>query len=174
MSTQTGLIYAYEEDEALAEIGLYAFYFEAIDYRTGDVVWRQLAGAGGYKNDNYSPMALGPDGTLYQGTSLGTLWMRDNPPAKGAETPAAAATGGSQGSSSIPTPALTRTCTVPKLKGRTLRASEKKIRGADCTVGKVTKKKGAEAKTGKVVGQSKKPGTVVAAGTAVRVTLAKD
>jgi PASTA domain len=173
MSTQTGLIYAYEEDEALAEIGLYAFYFEAIDYRTGDVVWRRLAGAGGYKNDNYSPMALGPDGTLYQGTSLGTVWMRDNPPAKEAAGPAAAPTGASSGSSSTPTPAPARTCTVPKLKGRTLRASKRKIRDADCTVGKVTKKKGAKAKTGKVVGQGRRAGTVLPAGASVKLTLGR-
>jgi hypothetical protein len=65
------------------------------------------------------------------------------------------------------------TCTVPKLKGKTLKTSKKRIKGADCKVGKVTKKKGAKAKTGKVVGQNKKPGTVLPAGTAVKVTLGK-
>jgi IPT/TIG domain len=57
-----------------------------------------------------------------------------------------------------PTPPPPPTCTVPRLKGKTLKASKKKIKGADCKVGKVTKKKGAKAKTGKVVGQNKKPG----------------
>lgn len=65
------------------------------------------------------------------------------------------------------------TCTVPKLKGKSLKASKKKIRGADCKVGKLTKKKGAKASTGKVVGQSKKPGSVLPAGTVVKVTLGK-
>jgi hypothetical protein len=72
-----------------------------------------------------------------------------------------------------PPPPPPPTCTVPKLKGKTLKASKKKIKGADCKVGKVTKKKGAKAKSGKVVGQSKKPGTVLPAGTVVKVTLGK-
>jgi hypothetical protein len=70
---------------------------------------------------------------------------------------------------SIPAPA----CTVPKLRGKSLKASKKRIKGADCKVGKLTKKKGAKASTGKVVGQSRKPGTVLPAGTVVKVTLGK-
>jgi IPT/TIG domain/PASTA domain len=65
------------------------------------------------------------------------------------------------------------TCTVPRLKGRSLKASKKRIKAADCKIGKVTKKKGAKVATGKVVGQSRKPGTVLAAGTVVNVTLGK-
>jgi IPT/TIG domain/PASTA domain len=65
------------------------------------------------------------------------------------------------------------TCTVPKLRGKSLKASKTKIKGADCKVGKVMKKKGTKAATGKVVGQSKKPGTVLAAGAVVKVTLGK-
>jgi beta-lactam-binding protein with PASTA domain len=77
----------------------------------------------------------------------------------------------------IPTPAPilapAKTCTVPKLKGKSLKSSKKKIKAADCKVGKVTKKKGAKAATGKVVGQSRKPGTALPAGTVVKVTLGK-
>jgi hypothetical protein len=65
------------------------------------------------------------------------------------------------------------TCTVPKLGGKTLKASKKKIKAADCRVGKVTRRKGAKAESGKVVGQSKKPGTVLPAGNVVKVTLGK-
>jgi hypothetical protein len=72
-----------------------------------------------------------------------------------------------------PTLATSKTCTVPKLTGKSLKASKKKIKGADCKVGEVTKKKRAKAATGKVVGQSKKPGTVLPAGTIVKVTLGK-
>jgi hypothetical protein len=42
-----------------------------------------------------------------------------------------------------------------------------------CTVPKLTKKKGPKASTGKVVGQNRKPGTVVPVGTVVKVTLGK-
>jgi hypothetical protein len=73
----------------------------------------------------------------------------------------------------VPNPTPGKTCTVPKLAGKSLKVSKTKIKGADCKVGKVTKKKGAKAATGKVVGQSEKPGTVVPAGTVVKVTLGK-
>jgi PASTA domain len=62
------------------------------------------------------------------------------------------------------------TCTVPKLKGKSLKASKKKITTADCKVGKVTKKKGVTTKTGKVVSQSPKVGASKAAGSKVNVT----
>jgi hypothetical protein len=66
-----------------------------------------------------------------------------------------------------------KTCTVPRLIGKSLKGSKAKIRDADCRVGKVSKRKGATATTGKVVGQSEKPGTVLPAGAVVRVTLGK-
>jgi hypothetical protein len=64
------------------------------------------------------------------------------------------------------------TCTVPRLRGKTLKAAKTKIRGADCKVGKLTKRKGATAKTGEVVAQVPKPGATVPASTQVKVTLA--
>ena len=66
-----------------------------------------------------------------------------------------------------------KTCTVPRLIGKSLKGSKAKIRDADCRVGKVSKRKGATATTGKVVGQSEKPGTVLPAGAVVKVTLGK-
>jgi hypothetical protein len=70
-----------------------------------------------------------------------------------------------------PAPAPAPTCTVPKLKGRSLKASKKKIKAADCKVGKVTKKKGAKGATGKVVKQSPKPDKVLPACSKVKVRL---
>jgi hypothetical protein len=82
----------------------------------------------------------------------------------------------------IPTPAPTSTlpapkapppptCTVPKLTGKSLKASKNKITAADCKVGKVTKTKGVTTKTGKVVSQSPKVGARKATGSKVNVTL---
>jgi hypothetical protein len=71
-----------------------------------------------------------------------------------------------------PTPAVAH-CVVPRLTGKKLKASKKKIRAADCKVGKVTKRKGAKVRTGKVVGQGRKPGAILPAGTVVKVTLGK-
>jgi hypothetical protein len=64
------------------------------------------------------------------------------------------------------------TCTVPKIKGGSLKAAKRRIRAADCAVGKPTKRKGASARTGIVVRQVPAPGTTVPVGTTVKVTLA--
>jgi IPT/TIG domain/PASTA domain len=78
---------------------------------------------------------------------------------------------------STPTPAPisapAKTCTVPKLKGKSLKVARNAIIRADCNVGRVSKKKGVKVKTAKVVGQSSKPGTVLPPRTAVNVTLAE-
>jgi hypothetical protein len=72
-----------------------------------------------------------------------------------------------------PISASVKTCTVPKLAGKTLKDSRATIRDADCKVGRVKKRKGTRATTGKVVGQSKRPGTVLPAGTVIKLTLGK-
>jgi hypothetical protein len=71
-----------------------------------------------------------------------------------------------------PAAAPSATCTVPKLKGKTLKSAKKRIRAAACLVGKPTKKRGATAKSAKVVKQVPKPGATVPVGTKVKVTLA--
>ena len=62
-------------------------------------------------------------------------------------------------------------CLVPKLKGQSLRTSKRRLKEAHCTIGKVRKRKGATAKTGKVVKQDPKPGTVLAGGAPVNLTV---
>ena len=57
--------------------GAYVWYFIALDARTGKVVWKIRAGAGGTYNDSYEPGSLGPDGTFYQGLPLGVVKLRD-------------------------------------------------------------------------------------------------
>lgn len=69
------------------------------------------------------------------------------------------------------TPVPPVSCTVPALAGKTLKSARKKLAKAHCALGKVTKKKGVTARTGKVVKQSPKPGTVLASGAEVKVTL---
>ena len=69
-------------------------------------------------------------------------------------------------------PAPAPTCKVPKLKGKTLKSAKKRIRTADCRVGKLTKKKGATAKEGEIVKQVPKAGSTVPAHTKVKITLA--
>lgn len=62
-------------------------------------------------------------------------------------------------------------CKVPQLKGKKLKAAKKKIRKANCKLGKVKKLDGATAATGKVSKQSPKPGKILAPGAKVKVTL---
>ncbi len=77
LASGTGLLYGYTEDEGRAAAGSFIWYFVAVDYRTGRVVWRQRAGAGSTKNDNRQPTMMGANGVLYQTVPLGILWMRD-------------------------------------------------------------------------------------------------
>jgi sugar lactone lactonase YvrE len=77
LSTATGLAYGYSQDEQRASAGSYIWYFVAVDYASGRVVWRQRAGAGGTKNDNHGPTSIGGGGTLYQSVPTGVVWMRD-------------------------------------------------------------------------------------------------
>jgi hypothetical protein len=72
----------------------------------------------------------------------------------------------------LPAPVESR-CVVPKLNGKKLKAAKKKLKAADCTIGKVTKKKGATSKSGKVEKQSPKAGKALAPGSKVKVTLGK-
>jgi hypothetical protein len=62
-------------------------------------------------------------------------------------------------------------CLVPELKGKTLKASRKKLKKADCKLGEVKKLKGATATRGRIVRQSPRPGKVLAPGAQVDVRL---
>ena len=59
-------------------------------------------------------------------------------------------------------------CVVPKLKGKKLKADKKKLKKADCRLGKV---KGPKGKSAKVKKQKPKPGSVLPAGSKVNVKL---
>lgn len=67
--------------------------------------------------------------------------------------------------------ASTDHCIVPRLKGERLKASRQRSHKADCKIGKVTEKIGVTAKTGRVVKQHPKPGTVLAAWSKINIRL---
>jgi hypothetical protein len=72
----------------------------------------------------------------------------------------------------MPTPApVVSDCIVPKLKGKKLKASKQALAKADCKVGTVKKRGGANGKNGRVVKQSRTPGTVLPVGAKVTLTL---
>ncbi len=62
-------------------------------------------------------------------------------------------------------------CSVPKLKGKKLKSSRKKLKKADCRTGRVKRRKGATGSSAKVVKQSPKPGAILPPSAKVKVTV---
>jgi hypothetical protein len=70
--------------------------------------------------------------------------------------------------SNLPGPAQQRSCVVPKLTGKSLKSARKKLKKAECKLGKV---KGQKSKRARIEKQSAKPGKVLAPGAKVNVKL---
>ncbi|KAJ3548533.1 hypothetical protein NM208_g962 [Fusarium decemcellulare] len=77
LSTSSGLLYAYTQDNDLAKEGLYVWYIAAFNYTTGDEVWRSRVGAGGAFHPGVSHIQLGPGGKIYEGVVGGMAWLQD-------------------------------------------------------------------------------------------------
>ena len=75
MALSNGLIYTYTKPEGPDKTD--AWYFTAVDYYTGEVVWSRLAGTGDLYNNSYASVYLGKDGALYAGVMGGIVAMRD-------------------------------------------------------------------------------------------------
>ena len=81
MSTRTALIYGvtrkYDtEAPGYEPPGLDVYYFSAIDFRTGKVVWERQLGTG-FDYDSFTLVLIGPDGTAYSGQYGGLVAVRD-------------------------------------------------------------------------------------------------
>lgn len=77
LSLENGLIYTYTKDADRRTPADDPFYLTALDFRTGDTVFKRLAGKGLGFNNNYAPVSLGPDGTAYVGALGGLVALRD-------------------------------------------------------------------------------------------------
>jgi hypothetical protein len=76
LSLGNGLVYLYTK-LADAPWWIDAYYLTAVDFRTGETVYRARTGVGlGYDN-HWAPVTIGPDGTAYVGTLRGLLAVRD-------------------------------------------------------------------------------------------------
>jgi hypothetical protein len=64
-------------------------------------------------------------------------------------------------------------CTVPKLRGKRLKAARKILSRVHCRLGRLTRRKAASATAGRVIGQKPRPGKVLSAGTRVDLTLGR-
>jgi hypothetical protein len=75
MSSQTGLAYYFARK--FDETGLDVYYWTAVDFRTGEIVWEQQIGTG-RQFDSYVPgPMIGPNGALYVGVNGGFISMQD-------------------------------------------------------------------------------------------------
>ena len=78
-SLGNGLLYAYTKPKHPSSLKnkLDAWYFTAIDIRTGQTVWSRLMGTGIQWNNHYAAIYLGPDGTAYIATLAGLVRLED-------------------------------------------------------------------------------------------------
>ncbi len=86
LALANGLLYTYTANASGD------WYWTALDYRTGQVVYKILAGNGTGYNNNYSGISISPSDTEYVGTLGGILALRDGvttaQPEPAAATPA--------------------------------------------------------------------------------------
>jgi hypothetical protein len=76
LSTRTGLIYTIAR-EYDAQNDVYAYYWIALDFRTGQTVWKKLAGTGSDFDSFYTGLAIGPNKALFYGGYGGFMTVRD-------------------------------------------------------------------------------------------------
>ncbi len=76
LSTKTGLIYIVERQQD-HQNGVDAYYWTALDFRTGKAVWRKLLGTGIYYDGYWSTTALGPDDAYYVAAWGGLAAIKD-------------------------------------------------------------------------------------------------
>ena len=76
LSVGNGLIYTYTKPAGPGATD--AWYFTAMDFRTGKVAYQVLTGTGKLYNNHYAPVYLGPDGAAYVGVLGGIVKVSDS------------------------------------------------------------------------------------------------
>ncbi len=79
LSTGNGLVYLYtrEINEDIPERAV-AWYLTAVDFRTGETVYKVFTGEGKNWNNSYGPITIGPNGTAYVGVFNGLISISDS------------------------------------------------------------------------------------------------
>jgi hypothetical protein len=75
LAAGSGLVFTYTKPRLTSRDD--AWFLTAIDYRSGDTVYRRLAGAGLGFNNNFAPVTIGPDQAAYVGVLGGITQFRD-------------------------------------------------------------------------------------------------
>jgi hypothetical protein len=73
LAAGSGLVFTYTKPPSANG----AWYLTAIDYRSGETVYRRLAGVGLGFNNNFAPVTIGPDDTAYVGVLGGITRFAD-------------------------------------------------------------------------------------------------
>jgi outer membrane protein assembly factor BamB len=76
LSAGNGLVYLYTRLDGTPD-SVCAWYLTAVDFRTGETVFKIFTGAGRLWNNNYAPVTIGPDGAAYVGCYNGIMAVRD-------------------------------------------------------------------------------------------------
>ena len=78
LSTANGLVYIYtrERNEDIPDKAI-AWYLTALDFETGETVFKIFTGTGLNWNNSYGPITIGPNGTAYVGVFNGLISVRD-------------------------------------------------------------------------------------------------
>lgn len=78
LSTKNGLVYLYTREYGNGiPKSTVAWYFTAIDFRTGKTVFKVHTGNRINWNNSYGPITIGPDGTAYVGVFNGIISVKD-------------------------------------------------------------------------------------------------
>ena len=77
VSEASGLIYLYTRDEA-NPADLHAWYFTAVDFHTGEPIYKLLTGTGWLFNNHYGSISIDPDGAAYVGIMGGLIKIKDS------------------------------------------------------------------------------------------------
>lgn len=78
LSTGNGLVYLYTRvmnDDIPKDV--VAWYFTAVDFETGETVYKVFTGTGRNFNNSYGPITIGPNGTAYVGVFNGLISITD-------------------------------------------------------------------------------------------------
>ena len=78
LSAGNGLVYLYTRvrNEDIPE-NTVAWYFTAVDFNTGETVYKVFTGCGRNWNNSYGPITVGPNGTAYVGVFNGLVSVSD-------------------------------------------------------------------------------------------------
>lgn len=78
LSTANGLVYLYtrEINDDIPEDAV-AWYFTAVDFETGETVYKVFTGTGRNWNNSYGPITIGPNGSAYVGVFNGLISITD-------------------------------------------------------------------------------------------------